>query len=115
MADPDRTIKTLRDEIDEAITVVGVDVELRVASRHFREHGSKVGQPEGKRHGYAQATAKLTGGQDRFPGHIDLGAGSGRVVSEHDPRFRQSSAAGGSCKKLDAKFRFEPGEPPADD
>jgi hypothetical protein len=36
------------------------------------------------------------------------------MVSKGDPRFRQSRAAGRSCKKLDAEFRFEPDEPPAD-
>lgn len=62
IAHPYRTIITLRDEIDEAIAVAGVDVELGVASRHFREHGSEVSRAERKRRGNAQAAAKVAGG-----------------------------------------------------
>ena len=46
IAHPYRTIITLRDQVDEAITVAGLDMELRVASRHVREHGSEVGRAE---------------------------------------------------------------------
>ena len=86
-----------------------------VVSRHFRKHGGEVGRAEGERHGNPQAAAKLTGGQDRFPGRFDLGADPGRMVSERHSRFRQRGAAGRPCKKLDAKFRFDPEEPPTDD
>lgn len=110
-----RTIITLCDEIDEAITVAGVDVELGVASRHFREDGSEVSLPERERHSNAQAAAKVTGGQDRFLGHVDLGGDSCCIVSKRGPGFCESSPAGGSCKKLDAKFRFKPEEPTTDD
>ena len=115
VANPDRAIETLGDEIDEAIAVGGMDVELRVLARHFRKHGGEVGRAERKRHGNPQAAAQLTGGEDRFPGRVDLGAGSGRMVPERDSRFRERGAAGRSCKKLDAKFRFNPEEPPTDD
>ncbi len=115
VADPDRAIETLCDEIDEAIAVGGMDVELRVLTRHFRKHGGEVGRAESKRHGNPQAAAQLTGGEDRFPGRVDLGAGSGRMIPERDPRFCERGAAGRSCKKLDAKFRFNPEEPPTDD
>jgi hypothetical protein len=37
------------------------------------------------------------------------------MVSKRDPGFCESGAAGGSCKELDAKFRFKPEEPPTDD
>lgn len=37
------------------------------------------------------------------------------MVSESDAGFRQRSSAGGSCEKLNAKFRFEPEEPTTDD
>ncbi len=114
IANPYRTIVTLCDEIDEAITVAGVDLELGMASRHFREDGSEVGLSERKRHGNPQAAAKVTGGQDRFPGHVDLGANSCCIVSERGPGFCESSPAGGSCKKLDAKLRFKPDKPSAD-
>ncbi len=62
VANPDRTIVPLRDQINEAITVAGVDVQLGVASRHFREHGSEVSRAERKRHGNSQAAAKVAGG-----------------------------------------------------
>ncbi len=115
IANPDRTIKTLCDEIDEAIAVGGMDVKLRVTSCHFREHGSEAGRAERKRCSNAQATAKVTGGEHGFPGHVDLGAGSGCMVTKREPGFCEGCAAGGSCKKLDAKFRFKPAEPPTDD
>jgi hypothetical protein len=92
-----------------------MDVELRVLTRHFRKHRGEVGRPERKRHRNPQAAAQLTGGKDRFPGRIDLGAGSSRMIPERDSCFRERGAAGRSCKKLDAKFRFNPKEPPADD
>lgn len=115
IANPDRTIKTFCDQINEAVTVGGVDVELRVASCHFREHGSEVGRAERKGYGNPQAAAQVTVGQDRFSGQVDLGAGSGGMISKRAPGFRESGAAGGSCKQLDVKFRFEPAEPPTDD
>jgi hypothetical protein len=115
IANPYRTIITLCDEIDEAITVAGVDLEPGVAARHFREDGSEVTLAERKWHGNSQAAAKVTGGQDRFPGHVDLGADSGCIISERGPGFRESGAPGGPCKKLDTKFRFKPEEPPTDD
>ena len=74
--------RNLRDEIDEAIAVGGMDLELRVLMRHFRKHGGEVGRAERKRHGDPQAAPQLTGGEDRFPGRIDLGAGSGCMVPE---------------------------------
>jgi hypothetical protein len=92
-----------------------VDVKLRMAPRHFRKHGSEMGRAERKRRSNPQAAAQLTGGEDRFPGHIDLGADSGRMVPERDPGFCESGAAGRSRKQLDAKLRFKPKEPPTDD
>ncbi|GLS31081.1 hypothetical protein GCM10007937_27900 [Mesorhizobium albiziae] len=90
-------------------------MKLRVLARHFREHGGKVGWAESKRHGNPQAAAHLTGWEDRFPGRIDLGTGSGRMIPERDPRFRKCRAAGRSCKKLNAEFCLDPEKPPADD
>ncbi len=115
VTNPDRAIETLCDEIDEAITVRGINFELRMASCHFREQGSEVSRAERDRHRNSQATAQVTSGQDCFPGRFNLGAGSGCVVSERGSRFRERGTAGGSRKKLDAKVRFKPGEPPADD
>jgi hypothetical protein len=40
ITNPDRAIETFGDEINEAITVDAMDVELRVPSRHVRKHGS---------------------------------------------------------------------------
>lgn len=111
----DRTIETLRDEIDEAIAVGGMDVKSWMQARHFRKHGGEVSRPESKRHCDPQTAAQLAGGEDRFPGGVDLGAGPGRMVPERDSRFRECRAAGCSCKELDAKLGFDPEEPPADD
>lgn len=57
-------------------------MELGVASRHVREHGSDVSRAERERRSDSQAAAKLTGGQDRLPGHVDLGANFGGIVPE---------------------------------
>jgi len=57
IADPDGAIESLGNQIDEAITVGGMDVKPGVASRHFREHGAEVGGAEGKRHRNSQAAA----------------------------------------------------------
>jgi deoxycytidine triphosphate deaminase len=62
MADPDRAIITLCDDINETVAVAGVDVKLGVALRHFREHGREVSRAERKRHSNSQATAKVTSG-----------------------------------------------------
>lgn len=62
IADPDRAIITLCDDIDETVAVAGVDVKLGVALRHFREHVREVSRAERKRHSNSQATAKVTGG-----------------------------------------------------
>ncbi|BCH16348.1 hypothetical protein MesoLjLa_31990 [Mesorhizobium sp. L-2-11] len=74
-----------------------------------------MGWAERKRHGNSQAAAQLTGGEHRFPGRIDLGAGSSRMVSERVSRFCERGAAGRSCKKLNAEFCFDPEKPPTDD
>src|SRR3546814_1849511 len=49
VADPYRAIITLRDEIDEAIAVVGLNLKFGVAARHVREHGSEMGRTESQR------------------------------------------------------------------
>src|SRR6185436_9069005 len=59
IANPYRTIVTLRDEIDEAIAVAGLDVKLRVATCHFHKHGSEVSGAERKRRSNAQAASKV--------------------------------------------------------
>jgi hypothetical protein len=74
-----------------------------------------VGRAQRKRRSNAQAAAKVTGGQDRFPGHVDFGADPGCIVPERGPGFSESSPAGGSRKQLDTKFRFKPKETTADD
>jgi nicotinamidase-related amidase len=86
-----------------------------VAPCHFREYGREVSRAQGERHGNAQAAAKVASGQDRFPGHVDLGADPGCVVPERGPGFSESSPAGGSRKQLDTQFGFEPEETTADD
>ena len=113
--DADPTVETLGDEIDEAIAVGAMDVELRVAPRHLREHRREVCRAERKRHGNSQAAAKITGWEDRFLRRVDLGANPGCMVSKRGPRFCESGAAGRSRKKLDAEFRFKPEEPSTDD
>jgi len=37
------------------------------------------------------------------------------MISKNVPGFRERGATGGSCKQLDAQFRFKPDQPPADD
>jgi hypothetical protein len=86
-----------------------------VAPCHFREHRRKVGGAERKRCGNPQASAKLTGGQDHFPGGVDLGADPGGIVPECGPGFREGSSAGGSRQQLNAQLRFKPKKPAADD
>ena len=115
IANPYRTVVTLRDEINKAIAVAGLDVKPRVASCHFREDGREVSRPQGKRHSNTQAAAKVTGGQDRFPGHVDLGADPGCIVPERGSGFSESSPAGGSREQLDTKFFFKPDETTTDD
>jgi hypothetical protein len=46
IANPDRAIETLRDEIDEAITVAGMDVELRVRRAISASTGAKCVGPK---------------------------------------------------------------------
>ncbi|GGC87999.1 hypothetical protein GCM10010994_52450 [Chelatococcus reniformis] len=92
-----------------------MDVKLPVAPRHFRQHGRELSGADRKRYGNSQAAAKVTGGQDRFFGHVYLRDDFGGVISKRDPGFREGGAAGGSCEELDAKLRFKPEEPPADD
>jgi hypothetical protein len=112
---PNRAIKTLSDEIDETIAVGGVDVKLRVLTRHFRKHGGEVGWAESKWHCDPQTAVQLASGEDRFPGCIDLGAGPSGMVPEGDPGLRERGTARCPSEKLDAKLRFYPKEPTADD
>src|SRR5262245_15172098 len=107
MANPYRAIKTLCDQIDEPVGIAGVDVQLRMALRQSSQHGGEMGWAEREWRGDPQTTAKLTGGQDRFLGQVDLGAGSGCVVSKNSPGFRERGTACGSRQKLNAKFRLK--------
>ena len=90
-------------------------MELRVVLRHFRKHGGEVGRAERKWHGNPQAAAQITAWKDRFPGRVDLDAGSGCMIPERDTCFRKRGAAGRSCKKLNAEICFDPEKPPTDD
>jgi hypothetical protein len=107
------TIITIRDDIDDMITVVGMDFQLRMTPGHFREHGCKVGRAERKRRCDAQKTAKLAGGQDRFPGDVNFGTSSRCIVAERRTGLCKRSAPRRSCNELDTEFRFEPDELPA--
>ncbi len=51
VANPDRAIEALCDEVNEAVGVRCMDVELRVPSCHVGKDGGEVSRPEGKRHG----------------------------------------------------------------
>ena len=86
-----------------------------MTSRHLRESGCEVGRAERQRGGNAQTTAKVSRGQDCFLSQIDLGTHSGCIIAERGTGLGERRAAGRSCEKLDAKFRFKSQEPPADD
>ncbi|GGB50826.1 hypothetical protein GCM10011505_34860 [Tistrella bauzanensis] len=86
-----------------------------MAAGHVGEHGCDMQGSEGQRRRNPQAAAKVAGGQDRFPGHVDLGADPGGMVAEGDTGFRERRTPGGSREKLDAKFRFKPEKPATDD
>lgn len=115
VANPYRTIVTLRDEVNETIAVAGLDMKLGVASCHFREHGREMRRAEREWYGDSQTATKGSGGEDRFLGYVDLGADSGGIVAERSPGFCERRPACGSCKQLDAKFRFKSNEPATDD
>ena len=115
MANSYRAIISFCDEIDEAITVAGLDLKMGMAPAHFRQDGSEVDRAEGKRHCDAQAAAQFSGGQNCFLCCLDLGVDSGCMVSESDAGLRKGSPAGRSCKQLNAKLRFKPEEPTTDD
>ena len=115
IADPYRAVIAFRDQVDDMVAIAGVDLQLRMASRHLREQRGEVRRAERERGGDAQAAAQLAGGCDRFPCQVDLGAGPGRMVAKRGAGFRQRRAARGAGKQLDAQVRFQPGEPAADD
>jgi hypothetical protein len=69
VADPYRTVVTLRDEINEAIAVAGMDMKLGVTTRHLREHGREVGRAERERRSNPQAA-------DNGPGRVSPAAAS---------------------------------------
>ncbi|XQU70407.1 hypothetical protein OJJOAM_003196 [Cupriavidus sp. H18C1] len=115
MAKPDRTVIAVGDEIDDVVAVARVDLQLRVASRHFGEHGSDMRGAERQRRGNSQSPAQLTGGKDRFLRYIDFGADPGCIVSKRGPGFRESSPSSRSRKQLDAKFRFKAHQATTDD
>lgn len=110
----DRAIETLCNQVNEAIAVGGMNVKLRMLACHFSQHRGEVGRTESQWNGNPQTATKAAFGKDRFPGYFDLGAYPGCIVPKRGAGLCQRSAAGGSCKQLDAKFRFESGEPAAD-
>src|SRR5690606_32536073 len=114
-ANPYPTIETFADQVNETIGVAGVNLELGMASCHFREGRGKMGRTERQRCSNSQAASKITCGENRFSGGIDLGADFGCVISERGPGLRESGAAGGSRKQLGPQFRFKARKPTADD
>ena len=115
IAHPYRAIVALPDEIDEAVAVGSLDMQLGVASRHFGERGGEVSRPESKRRGNSQAASKVTGRQDRFPRDVDLRADPGGIVPERGAGFSESSSAGGPGEQLNAEFCFKANQPATDD
>ncbi|MNN64975.1 hypothetical protein D3C81_1804500 [compost metagenome] len=75
-------IIALGNQVNEAIAVAGLHVQLRMTASHFRQHRGEVCRPERQRHCYAQATAQGAGGQDGFLGDVDFAADSGGVIAE---------------------------------
>lgn len=110
-----RAIIAVCDEIDDMVAVARLDLQPRVASRHFGQHGRNVCRAERQRRSNSQSPPKLTGGKDRFLRYIDFGADPGCIVAKRSPGFRQSRPSSGSGKQLDAKFLFKPHEPATDD
>lgn len=115
VANPNRTIETLGNEVDEAVAVAGLDMELGMTPRQFRKHRGKVGRAKGQRRGHPQSATQGAGGQDGFLGDLYFGADPGGVVPECRPGFRQRCPAGSARKQLDTQFRLKPGKPAADD
>jgi hypothetical protein len=79
-----------------------MDVELRVASRHFGDNRCEVSWAERQRHSDSQPAAKIPRRQDRFSGCIDFSTGFGCMIPKREASFCESSATGGTRKQLDA-------------
>ncbi|GAB5429357.1 MAG: hypothetical protein Devi2KO_28160 [Devosia indica] len=110
MADPDCTVESFGDEIDEAVTVGRMDVHSWVAARQVRQHRREMRRAECKGQSDTQATGKIARGLERFPCRIDLSARSGGMLAKRDPGFGQRRAARGPGQKLDSKLRLKPEE-----
>jgi hypothetical protein len=86
-----------------------------MTSRHVREHRREVSWAESQRRCNAQTAAKLAVWQKHVPRRVDLGAGARCMVTKRGTSFSERSAARGAREQLDAEFRFDACELPADD
>jgi hypothetical protein len=90
----------------------GDSSQIRVASRHFREHWGNVYRTEEERSCDAQSAAKIA--SCCLFCQIDLGADPDCVDPKRDPGFWQTSATRRAGHQLDAKLFFQSSEAPAD-
>ena len=108
IADADRTIETVANDVNEAIAVARLYVEQWVTPRHFRKHRRQMRGSEGKRRCDTEAAAQLTGRQDRFKRGVYFGADASGVVAKRDAGLRQRGTACRPREKLDTEFGLQP-------
>ena len=112
---PNGAIVALGDEVNEAITVASLHMQLRMTACHFRQHRCEMSRAERQRNGHAQAAAKGAGRQDRFLGDVYLGTDSGGVVPECRAGLSECRPASGACQQLHTQFAFKPRQAATDD
>src|SRR5260221_10507905 len=115
IANAHRTVEALTDNIHEAVAVTSMYVKQRVSPRQFRKDWRQMRRAEGQRRRNAQTAAQVTGGEDRLPRVIHLGADAGRRPAGLDPRLRGGGGAGLPRNKPPPQFPLHVETPPTHD
>ena len=88
MTHPDRAVEAFCDQIDKAVGIAGLDLQLGVTLRQRRQNRCKMGRAKGQRSGYTQPPAKSAGRQYGLSGNVDLGADPCGMIAKNCASFR---------------------------
>jgi hypothetical protein len=115
LADADRQIVPLADEIDVTVVEVEVDLELGMPDQKLGDRRREVQVSERHRGGDPQGAPKLAlETARRLLGFDDVGQDVSRPLVIGVPRFGEAQAARGAVKKAGPEPVFECTDPPAD-
>ncbi|SST07678.1 Arsenate reductase and related proteins, glutaredoxin family [Acinetobacter baumannii] len=111
-ADPDREVEAFRDDVDEALRIVGFQHHLRMRQGELRQQRTEPEPAHRRRQGDAQASAQLRGAQAGFVlGLVEQVDGLAEAARQALAFIGEAQLPGGAFDQADAEATLQCAEP----